>query len=154
MKTSKSPRAVPSGSCCFHRNNWARPWITTVGARRHRQLLLCKPGYQPGRFPSIRCGRVALPVRPREVRVFLTVTQTPQRVTAFFTSPGPSRYGVLVLIMLMYLVLGCLMEAMAMIILTIPIILPVVTSLGFDPVWSGVIIVMTVDLGLIGSRLG
>jgi TRAP-type C4-dicarboxylate transport system permease large subunit len=36
----------------------------------------------------------------------------------------------------------------------IPIILPVVTSLGFDPVWSGVIIVMTVDLGLIGSRLG
>jgi C4-dicarboxylate transporter DctM subunit len=61
---------------------------------------------------------------------------------------------VLVLIMLMYLVLGCLMEAMAMIILTIPIILPVVTSLGFDPVWSGVIIVMTVDLGLIGSRLG
>jgi C4-dicarboxylate transporter, DctM subunit len=51
---------------------------------------------------------------------FLTVTQTPQKVTALLTGLGLGRYGVLALIMLMYLVLGCLMDAMAMIILTIP----------------------------------
>ena len=51
--------------------------------------------------------------------------------------------------MLMYLVLGCLMDAMAMVILTVPIIFPAVTALGFDPIWFGVIIVMTVELGLI-----
>ncbi len=85
---------------------------------------------------------------------FLTITQTPQKVTVFLTSLGLGRYGVLALIMLMYLVLGCLMDAMAMIILTIPIIFPVVTALGFDPIWFGVIIVMTVELGLIHPPVG
>jgi tripartite ATP-independent transporter DctM subunit len=85
---------------------------------------------------------------------FLTITQTPQHVTEFLTGLGLGRYGVLALIMLMYLVLGCLMDAMAMIILTIPIIFPVVTHLGFDPVWFGVIIVMTVELGLIHPPVG
>jgi C4-dicarboxylate transporter DctM subunit len=85
---------------------------------------------------------------------FLTVTQVPQKVTEFMTGLGIGPYGVLALIMLMYLVLGCLMDAMAMIILTVPIIFPVVTSLGFDPIWFGVIIVMTVELGLIHPPVG
>jgi tripartite ATP-independent transporter DctM subunit len=85
---------------------------------------------------------------------FLTITQTPQKVTEFLTGLGIGRYGVLALIMLMYLVLGCLMDAMAMIILTVPIIFPVVTTLGFDPIWFGVIIVMTVELGLIHPPVG
>jgi C4-dicarboxylate transporter DctM subunit len=46
------------------------------------------------------------------------------------------------------------MDAMAMIILTVPIIFPVVTALGFDPIWFGVIIVMTVELGLIHPPVG
>jgi len=85
---------------------------------------------------------------------FLTVTQVPQKVTEFLTSLGLGSYGVLALIMVMYLILGCLMDAMAMIILTVPIIFPVVTSLGFDPIWFGVIIVMTVELGLIHPPVG
>ena len=85
---------------------------------------------------------------------FLTITQVPQKVTEFLTGLGIGTYGVLALIMLMYLVLGCLMDAMAMIILTVPIIFPVVTQLGFDPVWFGVIIVMTVELGLIHPPVG
>src|SRR5204862_2696715 len=85
---------------------------------------------------------------------FLTVTQTPQKVTAFLTGLGLGSYGVLALIMLMYLVLGCLMDAMAMIILTIPIIFPVIVHLGFDPIWFGIISVMTVELGLIHPPVG
>jgi TRAP-type C4-dicarboxylate transport system permease large subunit len=46
------------------------------------------------------------------------------------------------------------MDAMAMIILTVPIIVPVITHLGFDPIWFGVIIVMTVELGLIHPPVG
>ena len=60
----------------------------------------------------------------------------------------------LALILLMYLVLGCLMDAMAMVILTVPIVFPVVTALGFDPIWFGIIIVMTVELGLIHPPVG
>ena len=85
---------------------------------------------------------------------FLTITQVPQKVTEFLTGLGIGNYGVLALIMVMYLVLGCLMDAMAMIILTVPIIFPVVTHLGFDPIWFGVIIVMTVELGLIHPPVG
>ena len=60
----------------------------------------------------------------------------------------------LALILLMYLVLGCLMDAMAMVILTVPIVFPVVTALGFDPIWFGIVIVMTVELGLIHPPVG
>ena len=85
---------------------------------------------------------------------FLTITQTPQKLTEFLTGLGIGRYGVLALIMVMYLVLGCLMDAMAMIILTVPIIYPVILQLGFDPIWFGIIIVMTVELGLIHPPVG
>jgi tripartite ATP-independent transporter DctM subunit len=85
---------------------------------------------------------------------FLTITQTPQKVTEFITGLGIGRYGVLVLIMIMYLLLGCILDAMAMIILTIPIIFPAMMALGFDPIWFGVIIVMTVELGLITPPVG
>jgi tripartite ATP-independent transporter DctM subunit len=85
---------------------------------------------------------------------FLTITQTPQKLTEFLTGLGVGRYGVLALIMVMYLVLGCLMDAMAMIILTVPIIFPVIVALGFDPIWFGIVIVMTVELGLIHPPVG
>ena len=85
---------------------------------------------------------------------FLTITQVPQKLTEMLTGLGVGRYGVLAMIMVMYLVLGCLMDAMAMIILTVPIIYPVILQLGFDPIWFGVIIVMTVELGLIHPPVG
>jgi tripartite ATP-independent transporter DctM subunit len=85
---------------------------------------------------------------------FLTVTQTPQKITEFLTGLGIGNYGVLALIMLMYLALGCVMDAMAMVILTVPIVFPVIKALGFDPIWFGIIIVMTVELGLISPPVG
>ena len=85
---------------------------------------------------------------------FLTITQVPQKLTEMLMGLGVGRYGVLAMIMVMYLVLGCLMDAMAMIILTVPIIYPVIVQLGFDPIWFGVIIVMTVELGLIHPPVG
>lgn len=85
---------------------------------------------------------------------FLTITQTPQKVTEFLTGLGIGPYGILALILLMYLVLGCLMDALAMVILTVPIIFPVIVHLGFDPIWFGIIIVMTVELGLIHPPVG
>ena len=85
---------------------------------------------------------------------FLTITQSPQKLTEFLTGLGVGKYGVLALIMVMYLILGCLMDAMAMIILTVPIIFPVIQQLGFDPIWFGIIIVLTVELGLIHPPVG
>lgn len=85
---------------------------------------------------------------------FLTITQTPQALTEWVMGLGFGKYEVLAMIMVMYLALGCVMDAMAMIILTVPIVFPVIRQLGFDPIWFGVIIVMTVELGLIHPPVG
>src|SRR4029453_7747518 len=85
---------------------------------------------------------------------FLAITQVPHKVTELLTGLGIGPYGVVAIIMVMYLILGCLMYARAMIIRTVPIIFPVVIALGFDPIWFGVIIVMTIDLGLIHPPVG
>ncbi len=85
---------------------------------------------------------------------FLTATQAPQKVASLLLSFDLGPYGTLVLILLFFLILGCILDAMAMIVLMIPIIYPVIIHLGFDPIWFGVIIVMTVELGLITPPVG
>jgi C4-dicarboxylate transporter, DctM subunit len=65
---------------------------------------------------------------------------------------GP--YGILALVMVGYLILGAIMDELAMILLTVPIVFPVMMQLGFDPVWFGVIIVMAVTFGMICPPVG
>ena len=85
---------------------------------------------------------------------FLTATQAPQKIATLLLALDLGAYGTLILILLFFLILGCVLDAMAMIVLMIPIIFPVVLQLGFDPIWFGVIIVMTVELGLITPPVG
>ncbi len=85
---------------------------------------------------------------------FLAVTQVPQRLTQFLIDLGFGSYGTLGLIMGLFIVMGCFLDAMAMIILMVPIVFPVILQLGFDPIWFGVIIVMTVELGMITPPVG
>lgn len=85
---------------------------------------------------------------------FLAITQVPQELTQYLLDLGAGKYGTLLLIMLMFVILGCFLDAMAMIILMVPIIYPVIIQLGFDPIWFGVIVVMTVELGLITPPVG
>ncbi|MBZ8132140.1 TRAP transporter large permease [Afifella sp. IM 167] len=85
---------------------------------------------------------------------FLAVTQTPQKITAFLVGLDLGAHGTLAVILLFFLVMGCILDAMAMIILLVPIVFPVIQHLGFDPIWFGVIIVMTVELGLITPPVG
>ena len=85
---------------------------------------------------------------------FLTITQTTQKLIALMVGLPIGAYGVLAVVMLMYFVLGAIMDELAMILLTVPIVFPVMMQLGFDPVWFGVIIVMAVTLGLICPPVG
>ena len=85
---------------------------------------------------------------------FLAITQTPQKITAWLTGLDLGPYPTLALILLFFLFMGCILDAMAMIILLVPIVYPVVMSLGFDPIWFGIIIVMTVELGMITPPIG
>jgi C4-dicarboxylate transporter, DctM subunit len=85
---------------------------------------------------------------------FLAVTQSPQKFTTWLVDLNLGSYGTLALILIFFILMGCILDAMAMIILLVPIVFPIVTQLGFDPIWFGVIIVMTVELGLITPPVG
>ena len=61
---------------------------------------------------------------------------------------------VMLIILLMYLIMGCFLDALAMILLTVPIFYPIVIDLGYDPIWFGIIVVMVVELGLITPPSG
>jgi tripartite ATP-independent transporter DctM subunit len=85
---------------------------------------------------------------------FLTITQFTQKAVDFLINLPIGAYGVLALIMVGYFVLGAVMDELAMILLTVPIVFPAMMKLGFDPVWFGVIIVMAVTFGMICPPVG
>jgi C4-dicarboxylate transporter, DctM subunit len=85
---------------------------------------------------------------------FLTITQFTQKAVDLLVNLPIGAYGVLALVLLGYLVLGAVMDELAMILLTVPIVFPAMVQLGFDPVWFGVIIVMAVTFGMVCPPVG
>lgn len=85
---------------------------------------------------------------------FLTVTQFTQNAVQVLVDLPFGAYGALAVVMLGYLVLGALMDELAMILLTVPIVFPAMMQLGFDQVWFGVIIVMAVTFGMVCPPVG
>lgn len=85
---------------------------------------------------------------------FLTITQFTQQAVDFLVNLPVGPYGVLALVMVGYLLLGAVMDELAMILLTVPVVFPAMVQLGFDPVWFGVIIVMAVTFGMICPPVG
>ena len=85
---------------------------------------------------------------------FLALSHIPQALGAFLNGLDLSDLMVLSLILACYLVLGCFIEGFAMLVLTMPIFFPVITQLGFDPIWFGVLVVVTLEMGLISPPVG
>lgn len=85
---------------------------------------------------------------------FLAVTQAPQNLGNFLTSLPIGPTGVIILIMIFYILAGMFVDGLAVILLTVPIFFPVVLQLGLDPIWFGVLMVMTVEIGLISPPIG
>jgi len=85
---------------------------------------------------------------------FLAVTRLPFEVSSYVAEAAVNRYVVLGFIIFLYLILGAIMSSLAMIVLTVPIIFPVVQTLGFDPIWFGIIIVRMVEIGQITPPVG
>lgn len=85
---------------------------------------------------------------------FLTVTGLPTTLAAFIGGLHVSRYVILLVILIIYAIMGCLMDSLAMVLITVPIFYPVMMNLGFDGIWYGVIMVMVMELGLITPPVG
>jgi len=85
---------------------------------------------------------------------FLAITRLPANLADFISGLGWTPLAVMVLILLLYLILGAIMDALAMVVITIPILLPTVKALGFDLVWFGVVVVVMIEMALISPPVG
>ena len=85
---------------------------------------------------------------------FVTLTQITPALVSSVTALGLEPWVVLVFVLALYFVLGCIMDQIAILILTVPILLPLMTSLGYDPVWFGVIVIVMAEIGLVTPPLG
>ena len=91
---------------------------------------------------------------------FLALTQVPQEISAFVAGQGLSPFAVLAVILALYLVFGCFMDSLSMILLSVPIFFPIVSALDFGltpeetALWFGVLVLIVVEVGLITPPVG
>jgi tripartite ATP-independent transporter DctM subunit len=85
---------------------------------------------------------------------FMAVTRIPYDLAGWVGALPLNRNVIMIIIIFVYLFGGCFMDAMAMIMLTIPIFFPVATTLGFDPIWFGVVIVLISEMGVVTPPVG
>jgi tripartite ATP-independent transporter DctM subunit len=85
---------------------------------------------------------------------FLTVTGLPAVLSDFVMGLQLNRYTVLMMILVFYVFLGCIMDIVAGMLTTLPIVYPVIQKLGFDPIWFGVVTVIIMEMGMITPPVG
>jgi C4-dicarboxylate transporter DctM subunit len=85
---------------------------------------------------------------------FLAITRIPFDIAGWIADLHWPPYAVMMMIILIYLMGGCFLDALALIMLTVPIFYPVVTQLGYDPIWFGVVIVLVTQMGVLSPPVG
>jgi tripartite ATP-independent transporter DctM subunit len=85
---------------------------------------------------------------------FLTIAGLPAMFSEWIVTLPVSRYVILIFILLMYIPLGMIMDCLPMILLTMPVVLPVINTLGFDKIWFGVLLVIMSEMALISPPVG
>jgi len=85
---------------------------------------------------------------------FVSYSGSPDLIAAAVAGLDVPPFLVMVAILAVYILLGCVMDSIAMILLTVPVFFPIIVALGYDPVWFGVMVVMVVEIGLITPPIG
>ena len=85
---------------------------------------------------------------------FMALSEIPSDLVSFLTSINVGDLGVLIIILVTYVVLGTFLEGLAMLVLTLPIVYPLILELGLSPIWFGVIVVIVLEMGLISPPVG
>jgi len=91
---------------------------------------------------------------------FLALSQVPQEISGFIVEQGFNPWFILMIILCLYLVFGCVMDSLSMILLTVPIFFPIISSLDFGltpeetAIWFGILVLIVVEVGLITPPVG
>jgi tripartite ATP-independent transporter DctM subunit len=85
---------------------------------------------------------------------FIALTRMPGELVDFVTSLGLAPQAIALLTVCIYLVLGCFLETVSMMLITVPVFLPLMQSIGYDGVWFGILVVVAAEMGLITPPVG
>ncbi|MGH8742141.1 MAG: TRAP transporter large permease, partial [Burkholderiales bacterium] len=85
---------------------------------------------------------------------FLALSRIPVDLANTLMAMELSAFGVLTVLLVAYIVMGMFLEGFAMMVLTVPIVFPIITALGIDPVWFGIFMVIVLEMGLISPPVG
>ncbi|MQL51765.1 TRAP transporter large permease subunit [Desulfofundulus thermobenzoicus] len=88
------------------------------------------------------------------VGYFFTLTQAPQGVIKAIGGAGFPVWAVMTLVVVLYLFLGCIMDMIAILLLTLPLTFPLIMNLGLDPIWFGIIVTKLSEIGLVTPPVG
>ena len=128
------------GACLFalarRRLNWSNFKASLLGAVRTTSMIFV-----------ILLGAMIL-------GYFLAATRLPFELATIIGGLPVNRYVILILILVIFILLGCVMDSLAIIILTVPIFYPLTEALGFDPIWFGILVVRAAEIGLITPPVG
>ncbi len=134
---------------------------SAVGALGALLLALAHGHYQPAKllraFRHAAYGSCMIAMILLGAAIFsyaFALTQITQELVSWVGGLPISRWLVIVILLCGYILLGSFMDQMAILVLTVPIVLPLIKSLGFDPIWFGVIKIVTAEVGLITPPIG
>lgn len=85
---------------------------------------------------------------------FVALSHLPETIAGAVTDLSLGAYGTLTIILLGYVILGMFIEGLSLLVITLPIVFPLITGLGFDPIWLGVVMVIVLEMGLISPPIG
>ncbi|MDB3936022.1 TRAP transporter large permease [Granulosicoccus sp.] len=84
----------------------------------------------------------------------ISVLGIPQQILEFVAQSGLGAHSILLIVVMIYLILGCFFDGLSLMIMTLPVVFPLLTGLGFDPIWIGVIITIVIEIGQITPPVG
>ena len=97
---------------------------------------------------------MAIVVGAMQYGFILTILQIPQQLTEIVTNLEVNRWVIMLAINVLLLFLGCILETVSIILITVPLLYPLIMKLGFDPIWFAVILVINLELALITPPVG
>jgi len=97
---------------------------------------------------------VLLVIGAQMVTSILTVLWVTDKAVAWAASLAVSPIAILMFIYLLYLIFGCFMDGVSLEVITLPIVFPIISALGFDPIWFGIVLVILIEMGMLTPPVG
>lgn len=134
---------------------------SAVGALFGGVLYLSRKGWSSrevldifSRATRTACMLALIIVGAHIFTTFFALSQTTQMIVNWVAGLDVNRWVIMVALILIIIVLGCFLDQMAILVLFVPILVPLLKTLGFDPIWFGVVMIVTAEVGLVTPPLG